>query len=253
MENAMKSTRSQILVVMLMVVVVIVAGIVMALITLPSRHRDSTLSLHFPASIQQLVESSDEIFLGTVISGQYVGESQGFFVTTTPEHYELLIFTTSTPPPSMPTSTPTGVMMKPTWQPFALTRFVIRIDEIYYSRANLSVNQTIIMNRTGNINDYVTPTPGDPDDPDQDELIRSTLVMNQIGDQRLFFLMREVDGETYGAHQGSYSVLDIGGEYATIASSPPIAIDITEDARTVNLIQEIEDAISALPSPTPAP
>lgn len=247
----MKSTRSQVIILMVGAGAIVI-GIMHETIVRTPRGNESSLSLYHAANIRELVESSEEILLGTVVSSEFLGQSQMGYVTTTPGVYEFHVYATTTPPAFIPTVTPMGVMIQPTWRPFSVTQFEVRVDEVYYSTSGLSVNQLVVMNQLGDINSYVTPTPGNPEDPN-DERVRTTLVMSQVGDHRLFFLMKEADDSTYGAHEGPYSVLDISGEYTTIASPPPIIIDITQDPRTASLLGEIEDAIAALPSATPTP
>lgn len=100
-----------------------------------------------------------------------------------------------------------------------------------------------------NADTYASPTPGDPDGwtvgwPEEAYLVRSTTVMPQAGDVRLFLLRSNPDGETFGPTHGPYSILDISDSEVRIQSSPPIVIDISSDPSTQPFLAELQAAIA---------
>ena len=208
------------------------------------QHETSNLSeVPLPRDIEELVSASAIIFEGTVVTTSFSGN----------QIFPIVIPTASpsTPDPWVaPTSTPIGFDPP---QGFALdiSTIQIHVDNVLFSRSpiNLQNDETVEMLMGGNIETYASPTPGNPDDysagwPEEAYLVRSTTVMPQVGDTRLFLLGSNPDGQTFGPPRGPYSILDISGSEVLIQSSPPIAIDITSDPSTQSFLSELNTEIA---------
>lgn len=201
-----------------------------------SRHN----ALALPLDVEDLVRVSSIIFEGTVVNTSFSGNQ--FFPIIIPTA------SPSTPGAGMPTPTSTpGGIAPPQGVSLDISTIQIYVDNVLFSRSpiNLQQGSTVEMLMRGNASTYASPTPGDPDDwPDEARLVRSTTVMPQTGETRLFLLRSNPDGQTFGPTYGPYSILDISGSEVRIQSSPPIVIDISSDPSTQSFLAELQTEIA---------
>lgn len=195
-----------------------------------------------PHDVGDLVSVSSIIFEGTVVNASFSGN----------QFFPIIIPTASpgTPGSGIATNTPDGIAL-PQGMSFDVSTIQISVDNVLFSRPpiNLQNGSTVDMLVNDNVDTYVTPTPGDISDwaiewPDEAYLVRSTTVIPQIGDQRLFLLHSNPDQQTFGPAHGPYSILDISGSEVRIQSSPPIVIDISSNPSTQSFLEELQDEVA---------
>lgn len=221
----------------IIVLIAVVAGVGLGIRVarhLQSAMRNHTSAVMLPKSVAQLVGVSTVIFQGTVVGRTYTGVQDFGPVPSTR-------VVTSTP--SAGTSAPARRLFPQFSVP--ITELSLRVDEIYYARppVTLRIGDHLTMPVGIDPSTYATPTPGDPDAFLGGVDLRSTLVIPDDGDSRLFILSQNPDGRTFGTVFGPYDVLDLSGAAVKIGSSPPITIDITEHTDPPGFIAELRDAI----------
>jgi len=187
--------------------------------------------LLLPRNVKQLIDASTIVIEGTVMSLTYSGAQkfEAVGAALTPNQHT----------PSSPSLVLPSLVMD-------ISELSIRVDQVYFSRSPvvLESGDYITMLVPGNTSTYQTPTPGDPNDHFSGGYqVRSEMVIPAKGDSRLFILTHNPDGTTYGPVYGPYDVLDISDDDVTIQSSPPIVIDIADDANTTALMSEIQRII----------
>lgn len=186
-----------------------------------------------PRNVAQLIGASTIVIEGTVMSLAYFGAQKFDAVGAA--------LTPSQHMPSSPSLVLPSFVMD-------ISELSIRVDQVYFSRSPvvLGSGDYITMLVPGNISTYQTPTPGDPNDHfGAGYQVRSEMVIPAKGDSRLFILTHNPDGTTYGPVYGPYDVLDISDDDVTIQSSPPIVIDIADDANTTAFMSEIQQIIQS--------
>jgi hypothetical protein len=184
-----------------------------------------------PRNVKQLIDASTIVIEGTVMSLTYSGAQkfEAVGAALMPNQHT----------PSSPSLVLPSLVMD-------ISELSIRVDQVYFSRfpVVLESGDYITMLVPGNTSTYQTPTPGDPNDHFSGGYqVRSEMVIPAKGDSRLFILTHNPDGTTYGPVYGPYDVLDISDDDVTIQSSPPIVIDIADDANTTALMSEIQRII----------
>ncbi|MBK7782201.1 MAG: hypothetical protein IPJ58_15805 [Ardenticatenia bacterium] len=186
-----------------------------------------------PRNVKQLIDASTIVIEGTVMSYTYSGAQQ---------------FNAAGPTLSPNQNAPSNQFLMPPSLVLDMSELSIRVDQVHFSRSPvvLESGDYITMLVPGNASTYQTPTPGDPNDRfGGGYQVRSEMVIPANGDSRLFILTHNPDRTTYGPVYGPYDVLDISDDDVTIQSSPPIVIDIADDANTTALMSEIQRIIQS--------
>lgn len=201
-------------------------------------HGGSAIAL--PVDLDDLVRVSSIIFEGTVVGVSYSGS----------QFFPIIVPTASPYLPGSGMSTPTivtsGIAPPEGWSA-DISTVRIHVDNLLYTRSPIGLHDGSIVEMlvSGNINIYMTPTPGTPEGwTDEAYLVRRTTVIPQTGDERLFLLRSNPDGLTYGPTYGPYCILDVAGSEVRIQSSPPLVIDITANTATQAFLDELESEIA---------
>ncbi len=196
-------------------------------------------AIALPIDVDDLVRVSSIIFEGTVVGVSYSGN----------QFFPIIVPTASPGLPGSWISTPTvvtGGIAPPEGWSVDISSVRIHASNVLYTRSPISLHDGSIVEMlvNGNINTYMTPTPGNPEGwTDEAYLVRRTAVIPQIGDERLFLLRSNPDGLTYGPTYGPYCILDVTGSEVRIQSSPPLVIDITVNSATQAFLNELESVI----------
>lgn len=213
---------------------------VLAFLT-PGRSHSGTAHTYIssPMSLDEMVEFSDVIFLGTIVN--IIDGGMFSFGPVEP---------TKTPNANAPD--PYLEMLGDQSHELQMALIGIHVDQVYFSRPPITLlaSTVITMSRGADLSgNYATPTAAISNTIYGDgwEHFRMTgPLIGAVGDQKLFFLKKESAPSMsglFGPSWAAYSVLDVSGQEVTISTNPPISIDITDNSDTVGFFQELEAII----------